>query len=161
MKAHDSIVGLVVAILGGAIALYSQSLVPPRHLNYGPGFFPLLIGIGLVLVGGGLIVQGYVTGRDKPLFYRPRWLENRQLVFRFWIIPIAILFYWLAVTPLGFLATATILLAIIQIANGVRWKLAFGVALITALVVNILFASILHVPLSWGLLTPISGLFIW
>ncbi|WP_119309210.1 tripartite tricarboxylate transporter TctB family protein [Cohaesibacter haloalkalitolerans] len=161
MKVHDSIVGLVVAILGGAIALYSQSLVPPRHLNYGPGFFPLLIGIGLLLVGGGLMVQGYVTGRGQPLVQRPRWLASRDFTFRFWIIPIAILFYWLAVTPLGFLATSTILLAMIQIANGVRWKLAVTVALITSVVVNILFASILHVPLSWGLLTPISGWFIW
>ena len=121
----------------------------------------MLIGIGLVLVGGSLAIQGYVTGRDKPWFQRPRWLQTRQYTFRFWIIPIAILFYWLAVTPLGFLATATILLAMIQIANGVRWKLALGVSLITAVVVNILFASILHVPLSWGLLTPISGWFIW
>ncbi|WP_319484323.1 tripartite tricarboxylate transporter TctB family protein [uncultured Cohaesibacter sp.] len=161
MKVHDSIVGLVVAVLGGAIALYSQSLVPPRHLNYGPGFFPLLIGIGLLLVGGGLMVQGYVTGRGQPLVHRPRWLASRDFTFRFWIIPIAILFYWLAVTPLGFLATSTILLAMIQIANGVRWKLAVTVALITSVVVNILFASILHVPLSWGVLTPISGWFIW
>nr|WP_321526140.1 tripartite tricarboxylate transporter TctB family protein [uncultured Cohaesibacter sp.] len=161
MKVHDSIVGLVVAILGAAIALYSQSLVPPRHLNYGPGFFPLLIGIGLLLVGGGLMVQGYVTGRGRPLAQRPRWLASRDFTFRFWIIPIAILFYWLAVTPLGFLATSTILLAMIQIANGVRWKLAVVVALITSVVVNILFASILHVPLSWGVLTPISGWFIW
>ncbi len=161
MKVHDSIVGAVILVLGASVAIYARTLVPPRHLPYGPGFFPFLIGIALALVGAGMIVQGVRAGRGVALFTPPEWIASLKTALRFWVLPAAIGFYMVAVGPLGFLATATILLATILIINGISVLRGIGLAVTVALVVNIIFASVLHVPLSWGVLTPISGWFIW
>lgn len=161
MKAHDTIVGMVFLCAGTFVAAYAHGLTPPRHLTYGPGFFPFLVGVGLMLVGGGIALQGIRTFRTQPLAVAPDWIGSRRKFIRFWILPLGIVFYMVAVEPLGFLATATLLLVAIMKTSGVSVGQSVAVGFIVALVVNLAFASFLHVPLAWGILTPISGWFMW
>ncbi|SJZ66063.1 tripartite tricarboxylate transporter TctB family protein [Consotaella salsifontis] len=161
MKIHDAIIGAIFLCIGIAVVIYARTLVPPRHLAYGPGFFPFLVGCGLALVGGGIVIQSWRGLRATPFLVAPDWLASRKAFLRFWVLPFSIAFYMLAIGPFGFLGTATVLLAMILVVNDVSPLPAIGISLAVAMVVNIIFASFLHVPLSWGLLTPISGWFIW
>lgn len=161
MKVHDTFVGLAFLGLGIFIAAYSQTLAAPRGQAYGPGFFPLLIGTGMALVGLAISLQGLRSYRASALAEAPEWAEGVRPALRFWIIPIAIIFFVVAVTPLGFLITATVILSVVMTVNSGRPLISLTTALVVALVVNLCFASLLHVPLPWGPLTSISGWFIW
>jgi len=161
MKVHDVIVGGVIFGLGAFVATTGYMLRPPRHLAYGPGFFPMLIGFGLMTVGALIAIQALSTLRGSRWATVPEWARSRAGLLRFAIIPAAIVFYIVAVGPLGFLATATILLATIFTVNGVAVRRGVPLALGLAVVVNLVFASVLHVPLSWGVLEPFSGWLIW
>lgn len=161
MRVHDVIVGGLILALGTYIAVTGHALAPPRHLAYGPGFFPMLIGIAMMVVGALIFVRAAWTLRGAALVVAPDWLRSGKAAVRFWIIPAVIVFYMFAVEPLGFLATATVLLASIFVVNGIRPWRGLVLALALAIVVDILFASLLHVPLAWGVLEPVSGWLIW
>ena len=161
MKVHDVVVGGVVLGLGTYVAATGHSLTPPRHLAYGPGFFPMLIGIGMMAVGALICVRAAWALRGAALTTAPEWMRSGRAALKFWIIPAAIVFYIVAVDPLGFLATATILLATIFVVNGVSVRRGVPLALALSVVINLVFASLLHVPLSWGVLEPVSGWLIW
>ena len=161
MKVHDSFIGAFVFLLGAYVAVYANGLTPPRHLQYGPGFFPFLIGIGLAAVGVGIFINGVRNWHAQAPFVVPDWLSSGRAALKFWILPAAIVFYLIVVIPLGFLATATIILATIFFVNGVPLGRGVALALVIAAIVNIAFASILHVPLPWGVLTPVSRWLIW
>ena len=161
MKVHDIIIGIIILALGLCVAAYSTTLVAPRNLSYGPGFFPLLVGCGMALVGLVISFQGMRNLRAEPAFELPEWTRSARMALRFWILPAAILFYVVAVETLGFLATATLILTAAMTAGGVRLFKAFVVGLLVAVITNIAFASLLHVPLPWGPLTSISGWLIW
>lgn len=161
MKVHDVIVGGLVLGLGTWVAVTGHGLTPPRHLAYGPGFFPKLIGIGLMAVGALICLRAAWSLRGTALVTAPDWLQSGRATLKFWIIPAAIVFYAVAVDPLGFLATATILLATIFVVNGVAVSRGLPLAFALSVVINLVFASLLHVPLSWGVLEPVSGWLIW
>ena len=161
MKVHDIIIGLVILARGLCVAVYSTTLVAPRNLNYGPGFFPLLVGCGMSLVGVVIALQGGRNLRSMPVVMLPDWTRNAHMALRFWIFPASILFYVLAVDALGFLATATLTLTAAMAAGGIHLFKAFVAGLLVAVAPNIAFASLLHVPLPWGPLTSISGWLIW
>lgn len=161
MKVHDIIVGGAIFGLGVFVATTGHSLTPPRHLAYGPGFFPMLIGIGLMAVGALICVRAAWSLRGSALISAPDWMRSGRAALRFWIVPAAIVFYMVAVDPLGFLATASILLSAIFVVNGVTPMRSVSLAVGLAIVVNIVFASLLHVPLAWGVLEPVSGWLIW
>lgn len=161
MKVHDLIVGTVFLGLGVFVAAYSQTLVAPRNLSYGPGFFPLIVGTGLALVGIAIALNGFRSPRATPIVVVSEWAGSPRTALRFLILPAAIFFYIAVVNFFGFLATATIMLATIIAINGAPKRHALLAGFLVALVLNVGFASLLHVPLPWGPLTSVSGWLIW
>ncbi|KXF74706.1 hypothetical protein ATN84_22690 [Paramesorhizobium deserti] len=161
MKVHDLIVGMVFMLLGIFVAAYSRTFAAPRNLSYGPGFFPLLVGTGLSLVGLAIVWQGLRNHKTSPIVVPPDWTKSARFALRFWIIPGVIVFYIAFVDLLGFLITATLILTSVIAASGAPKTKALIVGFLVAAVMNIGFASILHVPLPWGPLTSISGWLIW
>lgn len=160
MKVQDTITGGVFALLGVFMLVYAASLQAPRHLAYGAGFFPSLIGGGLVLVGAAIAWQGVRAGRGGPLIELPEVLAANAWL-RFAAIPVAILFYLLAAELLGFLLTSTIILAFLFAVAGLPLRIGIPVAIAVAVVFTAFFASILHMPLPWGPLRDVSGWLIW
>jgi putative tricarboxylic transport membrane protein len=61
----DSALGVIFA-LGGAVVLQQALAMPTMAgMNVGPGFFPSIVGAGLVIMGSALSVQGWLV-RDTP-----------------------------------------------------------------------------------------------
>jgi putative tricarboxylic transport membrane protein len=160
MKVNDIITGGAFALLGAFMLVYARELQPPRHLQYGAGFFPTLIGSGLMLVGAGIAWGGVRASAGGRMLQLPdasapgSWL-------RFAAIPIAILFYLVAADTLGFLLTATVILTFLFAAAGVRLRAGLPISVVVSLVFTAFFASLLHMPLPWGPLRDISGWLIW
>jgi putative tricarboxylic transport membrane protein len=161
MKFNDVVIGVFFCVLGAGLAGYASTLEPPRHLQYGPGFFPGVIGAGLMLIGCLIVLLNVRTIRTTPIWVRPDWSYGLDGWMRFSSALIAIVFYLVAVNTLGFIATATIIVTFILLVSRIPIRRGLPVGLGTALVLTLVFASILRVPLPWGPLESISGWLIW
>lgn len=161
MKLNEAVLGAVFCALGLWMIFYSTGLPKPRHLQYGPGLFPTLMGAGLAVCGGIQVIAGLLRWRAAPIIERPVWLGDRRLVLSLAVIPAACLFYYVAAESLGFFFTGLTILIVMLLVGGVAPVRAAVVSLIMITATTMIFASILHVPLPWGVLAPISGWFIW
>jgi putative tricarboxylic transport membrane protein len=160
MRINDSIAGAVIAVFGLFMIIYAGTLQAPRNLQYGAGFFPQLIGAGLLLVGAAIAWNGVRALSGDRLWQLPDashpggWL-------RFAAIPLSILFYLVVADGLGFFLTAVVLLTFLFWAAKVPLRIGVLVSVIAAALFSIFFASVLHMPLPWGPLQGISGWLIW
>ena len=159
MKMHDGLLGAIFAALGLAVIVQSFGFTIPRHLQFGPGLFPRLMGAGMLVCALGLMAGS--VRQKLPLIARPEWFSDRRLTLNVVLIPAACVFYYLASTAVGFQVAALVILVGLFMVNGVRPLQAILVGLAITAATTIVFASILHVPLPWGLLTPVSGYLIW
>ncbi len=161
MKISDAITGTVFALLGAFMMVYASGLAPPRHLQFGAGFFPSIIGAGLILVGGGIAWNGVRTLGSGRLVASPHWGTGGRGWMLFGAVIAATVFYLLAVDTLGFLLTAAVLLFALFAIAGAPLARGLGIAIVTAVVFTVFFASVLHMALPWGPLQGVSGWLIW
>lgn len=161
MKLHEAILGAAFCAFGVWMILQSAELPKPRHLQYGPSLFPMLIGAGLAVCGALQMVSGLLNWRAEALVERPSWLGHRSLMLNLATIPAACFFYYFTAEDLGFVLTGLIIMFVMLLVGGVAPVRAAIVSLIMILLASMIFVSILHVPLPWGVLAPISGWFIW
>jgi len=161
MKVNDLFVGLFFACLGAYACWVASTLPTPRHVSYGPGLFPAIVGGGLVLVGAVIAVKALPTLHREPWVQRPLWLRDARMAARFWSIPAAVPVYLLLADDLGFLLTATLIIFAMLVVRGVALGRALGVSVGTSLLLTVLFGSLLKVPLPWGPLTRVSGYLLW
>ena len=71
-------------------------------------------------------------------------------------VPLAVVFFGLALDPLGFHLTATAALVALFVAFGLGPVRAAAFAVVAALAIHGVFYSLLRVPLPWGVLTPVA-----
>jgi putative tricarboxylic transport membrane protein len=153
MRLSDRVSGVGLMVLGAAAALAGSRLPAVPGQDVGPAVFPMVVGIGLVLCGGmiafgiGHAFEAPEEAEDGPP--RPAWYGLRAL-----IPPALLVFYVLAVEPLGFLLTAAVLLLVIALALGARPRLALPLAALLPFAVHAVFYKLLRVPLPDGLLAP-------
>ena len=75
----DFFAGLMFAVVGGAFAVGATTYNVGQGARMGPGYFPLMLGILLALLGAGIILEGLIVETEdgepigkwawKPLFY--------------------------------------------------------------------------------------------
>lgn len=160
MRVHDTFIGLFFLALGLAVFAYGFSLVPPRHLPYGPGFFPQIVGCVMALTGAILAIRSFPKLQRGRLASWPDWAGSPAGIARFLSFPLAIIFFYFAVEPVGFTLVAWIMLSLLFRMGGIATLRAIPAGLVAALVLTLLFASLLGVPVPWGVLTPVSGWFL-
>ena len=166
LKVSDGLLGLMVALLGVAIVWLAWGFPAMQHFQYGPGFFPSLIGGGLACAGLLLALRGWVSarGRDEE---RPSplrlgaWARDPRLAGNAAAVVGGVIAYGLVVDWLGFLLTAFPLLFLLILQLGRRPRTALVVALIGTVATQQAFAELLLVPLPWGVLEPWSGALSW
>jgi len=155
MKFDDIRIGVVLGVFSVFVFAVARTfpVIPGQH--FGASLFPTLISIGLFICSVLLVAQGWRArraGAEKPGW--PAWLREPISVLRFLMVPISLVFYFMASDWLGFLPCSVLLLVVLQRLFGVRWMRALIVAVIVSLVIHVMFYSVLHVPLPWGLLEP-------
>ncbi len=161
MQLSDRTTGLFLVGLGGITAYAGSTLPPTPGQQIGPGIFPIVVGLGLVLCGG-LIALG--IGRhfedeaeaDLALHQNtaaPVATESTLTSALRTLVPIACLvFYVLAVNTLGFVLTAAVMVGVTARALRAPLVLALGMALVAPPFVHLVFYKLLRVPLPDGLL---------
>ena len=155
MKINDAVVGVGLIALAIALLVHIQAypLIPGQ--NYGQALFPGLIAVGFIATGALLITRGVRQG--FPLVQLSPWMRSPPLVTNFIAVCAALVFYIVAVGPLGFIPTGVILLVTLFLKFGVRPVRAIVISIVATFVIHTAFYKLLRVPLPWGILEP----FVW
>jgi len=156
MSCNDRLSGSLL-VLFGALVLWRASNFPTlAGLEYGPGLFPSIAAIGLMVCGAviGCGPRGRRPAQNaSPLpSHRSRWRAAAR--------PLALLAvvagYALLLDPLGFHIASFLAISATCLLFGMRIMGTVLLALPLVIGVHLLFYSLLHVPLPWGLLTPLA-----
>jgi len=143
---------LVDRILGGG-AILLAAIVGVVSWRYGvgsarlpgPGFWPLAIALSMAGLGAALIARP-VPAHSAPADGVSRWK-------RFAVGMGTLVFYVLALEPLGYFA-ATFVLLVVQLrwVEGRSWRGSFLTSALAATISLIVFRALLNVPLPQGML---------
>jgi len=155
MKVSDVLTGILLAIFGAAVILYSQTFPSIPGQDFGPRAFPSLIGAGFILCAIFLIRNGLRAQPRAAWFKMSDEFRSSHSVFRFLLVPVAIVLYILFSDSLGFVIFAILFLLALFLAFGVKPITAVVVAILGGVIIFYAFYSLLHVPLSWGVLEPL------
>jgi putative tricarboxylic transport membrane protein len=155
MRLSDTLSGLLIAILGAAVALYARTFPPMPGQPVGPSLFPTLIGCGLLLFGTALMIGGARGTRD-PWIRFDDWIGRPRMILNFALVVGAVILYAMSVHWLGFLIAASAFLTVLFLAFGVRPSRSVPVAIAVTVVVHYAFYTLLRVPLPWGVLEGIA-----
>jgi len=161
VKLNDAVWGALFALLGAAILWHVQGFPRIPGQNVGPGLFPGVLAVAMLVCGAILIATGLKARRGAGgATFRwavaPEWLRSRRHVLAFAVLVASNVFYLLVVDRLGFLLTAFVYLAALMWVLRVRLVVAVPVALIMALAIHYAFYKLLRVPLPWGVLQGIA-----
>lgn len=156
MRFNDAVIGVVVLIFGLAVFIHSQSFPGLPGQNYGPAFFPSIIGVALGLCGIILIIQGILQRREVALVTLGEWASSPRHRANFVIVILALIFYVLVSKPLGFIPTSLLITTILMVRFGVRLQSAVLMAAASTLIIHTAFYKILLVPLPWGILQNVA-----
>ncbi|GAB5373628.1 MAG: hypothetical protein AcusKO_00900 [Acuticoccus sp.] len=155
MKIDDRYVGLILIALGIGVFLVAQTFPLMAGMPYGPGFFPSIAAVGLVVCGLVITLSGTMKARaaaPAPIAETADTAGSGML--RPFLIALCVIFFGLAMPVLGFHITATITVAAVALIFGAGPVTAIVLAVAAAFATHAAFYSMLRVPLSWGVLTP-------
>jgi cytochrome c oxidase subunit IV len=152
---------LAVGLVYEGMALY----MPRGSLSYpGPGFFPLMIGVFLIVTALGCLLQEVLPrkrGAGPAVFPLPNQDSaaprdrNVKKTFQLMVLMIG---YTLALKPLGFLISiCTFLVVAIRIFGYRRWFPTLAMAAVIAGISYVSFVLWLKVPLPLGILEEVLG----
>jgi putative tricarboxylic transport membrane protein len=154
MRINDAILGAVLLAFSLVVGLYARTFPAIPGQEYGASVFPTWISIALGLCSIVLIAGGMRQWAETGAVSLEPWARSGHHL-RTLVITIAlVVFYILASTPLGFIPTAFIALAILFVVLGVKPLLVPVLAAGVTMVMHYGFYSLLRVPLPWGVLTP-------
>ena len=152
MKIHDSILGLLFAMLG-CVILFTVSGYPKMPgQDVGPAMFPGISAVLLIVFGLALIIRARLLGRDRRLLVLGDWAGSPRHVLAGLSIIGGCAAYALMSNTLGFLIITPPLLLVWHLAFGVRLPTALTSAVLTTAITWAVFYKGLGVPLPWGLL---------
>ncbi len=157
MRFNDAVLGFVILVFGAAVALYADLTFPALPgQEFGPAFFPTII--GTVLFGCGLIllIQGLAKRKTVPLVELGEWARMPGHVANFVLVFLALLVYVLFTDSVGFIPISFLILTVLMVRFGCRWFTAAGIGLVATLVIHTAFYKFLLVPLPWGILEPLE-----
>lgn len=152
---------LAVGLVYEGMALY----MPRGRLSYpGPGLFPMIIGIFLILTALGCLLQEVLprkTGEGpaaSPLPNQDSTVPGGHNVKKTVQLMALMIGYTLVLKPLGFLISICVFLVVaIRIFGYRRWVPALAIAAVIAAISYVSFVLWLKVPLPLGILEEVLG----
>ena len=150
MKLSDTVWGALLLALSLAVLWNIQGFPRIPGQNIGPGAFPGLLAIILAVCALALIVRGIRHGAEHVSL--GLWLRSAGHVGNFVLTAGVLLFYIVAANILGFIVCAVLIMLALFLKLGVKIRLAAPIALMTALVIHLIFYKMLRVTLPWGVM---------
>ena len=155
MRFSDTFIGLALLCFAAIVVGYASTFPDIPGQPYGPGLFPILIGIGMGVCGLILAVKGWGQHRFRAIFTGSEWLHSAHYLGAFVLSIAAVIFYIVAANTLGFLITSFILLSIMFLWLRRRILSSLCIAAGVTAVTYIIFFYLLSVPLPMGILRPL------
>jgi tripartite-type tricarboxylate transporter receptor subunit TctC len=124
--------------------LRSEAFQSIRRTSFGPYFFPKLLALLALVVGGGLLVTGNLKVDPEVAAISRRGLIRVAEVVA-WVV-----LYLMIVERVGFVLTAAGLTLLMLVRLGTRWPAAVALSAVVVPVAYHLFAVVLRVPLPRG-----------
>lgn len=156
MRFNDAIFGVLLIVFAIAEIAYTSTFPTLHGQVYGPDLFPILIGVGFLITGAILTVQGLALRAAAPWVAIGAWAADRRNVVNFALVVLALVFYIAASDWLGFILAAFLIMLVLLKSFGSGVVTALVVAALTTLCIHALFARVLLVPLPWGVLQPVA-----
>jgi putative tricarboxylic transport membrane protein len=142
----DRIVGIVIFLIGAGIFWQGKRLWMGTLRGPGPGFFPNLVSILIMILALFLIIPK-VKGKSEGGVF------TLNATIRIAIILAALVAYSFALEPLGFLATSFLLMAcLFRVYGNLRWPVAILYSLIGVVASYLLFEVALEGNLPKGVI---------
>lgn len=143
--------GIVLIGLGALILLLIPSQIqsiPGMETETSPSFLPTVLAVLIMLMGAGLIIQGFLSSRrDTP----PE--LSRVVVFRVGLSVVLLIVYTVVFPRLGFVVTSGLFVGIYAYLFGSRSMLKIAISMIAVPVIIWLFFELLfRIPLPHGIL---------
>ena len=138
----DVLAGGIFIVLGLGFAIGSLTTEIGTPLRMGPGYFPLILGGILVVLGALIVGKGFIAGEGEAIGA----VDWRALVF----ISAALLFFGLTIRGIGVIGAlfgASLLAAAARSETSLREALVFAIALTVISVVVFIVALQLRLPL--------------
>lgn len=156
MKFNDSVFGVFFIVFALAIISYAQLTFPPLHgQKFDSRDFPTLIGIGLLVCGCLLLINGIrlrlrgtLVGANYVSF--GDWIKTHRLVVNFASVIVGILLFMVLLDVVGFLIGGCALLFLLFHCFGNSLLFSALGAIGTTVLIYGLFALLLRVPLPLG-----------
>lgn len=157
----DTITGIIMAVFGVWLVYSSQAFPLLVGIPYGPGLFPTIAGVGLIICATIIGITGILQLKQPSVNAEQSTHEtskplNPVAVRNSLAVIIGVVFFAFGFKPLGFHLTAFTLEFGLLLRFSVHWFKSLLLALSLTILVHAVFYSILHVPLPWGLLTAIA-----
>jgi len=170
MGFNDALIGLVLVIFAIAEIAYSTTFPSLHGQAYGPSLFPIIIGCGLLACGLVLIARGLRTRNQQSRLAQstqaesdkatnsPTWVQLGDWAhdpasrINMLLVPVLLVAYILLSEPIGFIPLSVAMLTILLFRLGSSLLTSIVIAVVTTLMLQLLFAKVLLVPLPSGLL---------
>ncbi|MCX2525309.1 tripartite tricarboxylate transporter TctB family protein [Larsenimonas rhizosphaerae] len=149
---NDLMSGLMLAGLGALVFARATTFPALAGMAYGPGLFPSIAAVGLMICGALLTITG-VRKRSVRVTRKPL---DRRASGRIALLLLTVLGYGLLLEPLGFHPASILAVTSAACIFGLPLLRALLLAVLLTVLVHAVFYSLMHVPLPWGVLTPIA-----
>lgn len=151
MRIGNGLFGLFFVIFAAGVLMHVRGFPTLPGQFYGPGFFPAVLLVALLLCGGALLVRSVQQSSEGEFsIAAPAWrVSPRKSIGAAMLLGFVLLFYlagdWIGFVPLTF---GTLLILYLWLGRGVAWSLGLSVTL--TLLIEALFRKLLRVPLPEG-----------
>jgi putative tricarboxylic transport membrane protein len=156
MKLNDAVFGILLMLLGAAVLVGIQGYPKIPGQPVGPALFPGLIAAGLCIGGVLLVARGWRERGAQPWLAWDDWVRSPRHLLALAVLLGSVVFYILAADKLGFLLTASLILAALFLVLRVKPPTALGLAIVATLLIHFAFYKLLRVPLPWGVLKGVA-----
>jgi putative tricarboxylic transport membrane protein len=150
VKRDEIIAGIVILLFGGATALFSLRMPLGTFRMAGPGMFPLILGILLMILSAVYVLNLFFQGKKGPIKKAASSESSESpvplILFLGTMVSVAAFFNRLGYPLSSFLLMA----ALLRILGVKRWMVTLPLASITAAVCYFIFVQLLRIPLPKG-----------
>lgn len=157
MRFNDAVIGLGLIAAAIALALYSMGIPTLPGMPIGANALPAVIALGLAGSGVAMVVVGL---RNRLPLLTLNTTLGPGAALRGLSVVLAIIFYGLASSTLGFILTTMIYLTTLMGVMRVNIVHNIAVSVILPIVVYIVFFKILSVPVPTGMIEQALGRFL-
>lgn len=150
MRFSDATLGAMFLLAGISLAWYSYGLPSIPGHNYGAATFPLMIALGMIGCSAKLLYTAIRQGRE-PLIYFSDEVRSPWALAAVLATVLLVIFYIYVARSLGFIPTAFIVTFAMFLILRVHPVKAAILALVAAFACDVIFRTMLLVPLPFGI----------